>query len=80
MHAFEASDERKNRLEDAQLNVHSLREAVIQGRDNDGHSRLGDDSKSNESLQGAYRDCNHFGVAGRATYEGRPEEVIGMVA
>lgn len=54
MHAFEASDERQKRLEDAKLDVDTLRKAVVHGCDDDRYGRLGNESKSNKSLQGAY--------------------------
>ena len=54
-----------------------MRKTIVHGHDNEGYSRLGNKSKANKSLQGAYGDRHHFGIASSATDEDRLE-VIGM--
>ena len=54
MGAFEAIDEREKRLGDSQLDGYSMHKTIVHGHDNEGYSKLGNDSKANKSLHGAY--------------------------
>jgi len=63
-------------LENLELDVDTLRNAVVQRLDDSWDGREGDGAEGDEALERAECDRDHFGVFRRAAHEYRAKEIF----